>query len=123
MRATGRPGARTVRVGDDTGAPRHWFKSPARTVAFADCALAADGLVEYSFVEPPEWPDFPGYRPDPSIHFRHDGRANVCLLDGHVSANTRSFTAWSGAYPSDPDALALGWFGDQNDANDAFDYE
>lgn len=121
--ATGRSGGRTVRTGDDTGAPRHWFGSPARTVAFADAALAGDGLVEYSFVEPPEWPEYPGARPDPSIHFRHQGLANVCWLDGHVSAERRTFTAWSGVYGGDPDALGLGWFGDADEGNGLFDYE
>ena len=120
--ATRVEGGRSVRVGDDVGAPRHWFGSPAGTVAFADGALAAATLIEYSFVEPPEWPDFPGYRPDPSIHFRHQGRAEVCWLDGHVSAERRTFGESSGVYPTDPAALDIGWFGEASAANDLFDY-
>ena len=117
----------TVRVGDDTGSARHRFRSPSRTVAFADCALASTRVVEYSFVEPAEWPDYPGARPDPSIHFRHGapggGRANVCWLDGHASAETRAFTSWSGAYPMDPAGAGIGWFGDEGGGNELFDYE
>jgi prepilin-type processing-associated H-X9-DG protein len=120
--ATRVEGGRTVRVGDDAGAPPHWFRRPARTVAFADSALAATTLIEYSFVEPPEWPDFPGFRPDPSIHFRHAGRASVCWLDGHVSAERRTFSASSGVYPTDPEAVELGWFGDERGANELFEY-
>lgn len=109
-------------VTDALGAPAARFRSPARTIAFADAALAADELIEYSFAEPCFWPDFPGARPDPSLHFRHDGLAAVAWLDGHGSNERRSYTAASGIYGADPEALGTGWFGDAAD-NAMFDYE
>ncbi len=99
------------------------FRRPDATIAFTDAAFAGDGgLVEYSFAEPAEWPEYPGARPDPSIHFRHDGTASVAWLDGHVSRERRSFSAWSQLYTTDPAPLGLGWFGDETLGNELFDY-
>lgn len=99
------------------------FRRPDATIAFTDAAFAGDGgLVEYSFAEPPEWPEYPGARPDPSIHFRHGGAASVAWLDGHVSREKRAFSAWSQLYTTDPSPLGLGWFGDEADGNALFDY-
>lgn len=97
---------------DQLGARRCVFRRPAGTLAFTDAALAADELIEYSFAEPVFWPDIPGARPDPSIHFRHRRLASIAWLDGHVTAETRARTHASGLYDSDPDSLMLGWFGD-----------
>jgi prepilin-type N-terminal cleavage/methylation domain-containing protein/prepilin-type processing-associated H-X9-DG protein len=108
-------------VGDDAGSRRSRFRSPSNTVGFADTALATDRLIEYSFVEPAWWPNIPGYRPDPSIHFRHAGQANVVWLDGHASAETRSATQDSPVYPAKSSQLNLGWFGDAS-SNELFDY-
>jgi prepilin-type N-terminal cleavage/methylation domain-containing protein/prepilin-type processing-associated H-X9-DG protein len=99
-------------VTDLVGAPRPRFVSPASIVAFADAALAQDTLIEYSFIEPPFWPDAPDFRPDPSVHFRHAARASVVWLDGHVTAEVRTFSQSSGVYLADPVSLGLGWFGD-----------
>lgn len=105
------------------GASIERFRSPARTAAFADGAFAAnDGLIEYSFLEPRFWPEWPGARPDPSAHFRHGGRVVVVWLDGHTTGEQRTFTAWSGLYAEDPAPLDLGWFGDEDD-NSLLDYE
>ena len=118
-------GGKSRIVGDDTGARRSMFRAPARTIAFADCALATDRLLEYAFVEPAWWPNIPGFRPDPSIHFRHGsadgGRANIVWLDGHVSSETRTATQDSQFYPAKASTLGLGWFGDAS-SNDLFDY-
>jgi prepilin-type processing-associated H-X9-DG protein len=91
---------------------------PAATVMFADAAFW-DGsgkkarLIEYSFAEPPQWAG--GGTPDPTIHFRHRGRANVAWVDGHVSAEKRERTDGRSA------AQALGWFGpDDNELFDPF---
>lgn len=114
---------RSDRVGSRIGR----FRQPTLTVLFADAAFAGDELIEYSFVEPPMWPQYPTARPDPSTHFRHGGsgstgRCNVAWLDGHVSAETRTFSSSSGLYPGDPTALGIGWFGDAS-SNRLFDYE
>lgn len=87
--------------------------SSAKTVMFADCAMArADKGVpyylEYSFAEPPlnEW----GYA-WPSIHFRHRNRANVGWVDGHISSETMtnfSIIIYNGINSAD---MMLGWFG------------
>lgn len=115
------PGAWSV-ASDATGAQRARFRSPARTVSFGDAALAADQLIEYSFIEPPFWPDFPGARPDPSTHFRHDGGAGIAWLDGHATSESRTFTQASGVYTSDPATLGTGWFGDAM-SNTLYDYD
>lgn len=119
----GRVSANTWRVRSTvTGSRNSDFQDGAGTAAFADSALATDQLIEYSFIEPPQWPEFFGYRPDPSIQFRHAGRASVVWLDGHVSGEEMSHTESSGVYPLDPGAFGLGWFGEVED-NRQFDYE
>jgi prepilin-type processing-associated H-X9-DG protein/prepilin-type N-terminal cleavage/methylation domain-containing protein len=72
------------------------MKKPDSTIMFADAAFAQPYgsnpkyLIEYSFVEPYHWVVQPGVesgmRADPSMHFRHRGRANVAWCDGHVSS-------------------------------------
>mgnify|MGYP000166421945 CR=1 FL=1 len=92
------------------------IRSPGRTVMFADCAFPQPYgnhptyLIEYSFAEAYHWVFVPGMesgcRADPSIHFRHRGRANVVWCDGHVSSEIMEtmaenhFTKWD-----------IGWFG------------
>jgi len=89
---------------------------PAATVMFADAAyLKGSGtkakLIEYSFAEPPRFTN--GQTPDPTIHFRHRGKANVAWADGHVTAETleRTGARWA--------SHQLGWFGPDN--NELFD--
>ncbi|MDX2116019.1 MAG: type II secretion system protein [Planctomycetota bacterium] len=115
------PGVWTL-VSDVVGSRRAQFAAPAGTVGFADTAFAGAGLIEYSFVEPPFWPDFPGARPDPSVHFRHSGRAGVVWLDGHVDLRKMAYTQRSGFYPLEPGPLGIGWFGDVDSLSD-FDYQ
>lgn len=108
---------------DERGARRDRFRRPAATIEFGDAAFASDeGLIEYSFLEPSVWPEYPDYRPDPSMHFRHRGRATVVWLDGHTSAHERTSTNWSGLYTTDPEPLGIGWFGPDG-SNELFDYE
>lgn len=106
---------------DRVGSRRSRFRAPAATVGFADAALAADEVIEYSFVEPAVWPQWPAYRPDPSTHFRHGAAASVAWLDGHVSSETRTHWEHSGVYPISPRDVGIGWFGVTED-NRVYDY-
>lgn len=112
-----KPGA--IVVDDRRGAYVHRVIRPSETIMFADSAFAESSLIEYSFAEPRFHPQF-GNRADPSIHFRHARRAEVAWCDGHVSAETRTFTWSSGLYEGNTDRLNLGWFGASDD-NSLFD--
>jgi prepilin-type processing-associated H-X9-DG protein len=107
---------------DRMGSRRARFRSPATTVGFADAALAVEEVIEYSFVEPAVWPQWPEYRPDPSTHFRHGEKASVAWLDGHVSIEVRSRWESSGVYPLSPGEVGIGWFGETGD-NRLYDYQ
>ena len=88
------------------------IEHPAATVMFADAAyLDGDMLIEYSFAEPPRFAD--GSVPDPTIHFRHRGRANVVWCDGHVSSETLARSSGQAG------SRSLGWFGPAD--NELFD--
>ena len=107
---------------DEVGSRQSWFRHPARTMAFADGAYAGDvGVIEYSFLEPRFWPHIPDARPDPSTHFRHNGRANIVWLDGHVTSEPLTFTWSSGLTLTDPAKASIGWAG-QDDDNSLYDY-
>jgi prepilin-type N-terminal cleavage/methylation domain-containing protein/prepilin-type processing-associated H-X9-DG protein len=110
-------------TGDDAGARVTRFRRPDATVAFADAAYwGGAGLLEYAFVEPPAWPHLPQFSPEPTVHFRHRGRANVAWLDGHVSAETRTRAADGAITLATPNETGLGWFGNAH-GNTLFDYE
>jgi prepilin-type processing-associated H-X9-DG protein/prepilin-type N-terminal cleavage/methylation domain-containing protein len=97
---------------------------PTHTVMFCDTAFPQpygnhpEYLIEYSFAEAYHWVFEPGKessnRADPSIHFRHRGRANVVWCDGHVTTEELKteaephFTRWH-----------IGWFGPSD--NSLFD--
>jgi len=97
---------------------------PAQTVMFTDAAIAQDNplrAIEYSFCEPPR-SHGTNDRRAASIHFRHAGLCNVAWVDGHVDAQSMSFTAGYSAYGVDEAEardLGFGWFGP--DSNDLFD--
>jgi len=104
---------------DRTGNRHEVFSNPSQTVAFTDAAMVDGGLIEYSFAESPRWPDFDA-RPRPSIHFRHLTLANAAWLDGHVSAESMSFSGGVvDYYEGNPADYQVGWFGP--DGNDLFD--
>lgn len=127
---------------DRVGAARSAFARPVRTVEFADAAFATEegigwgggggGVIEYSFLEPRTWPEFPDSRADPSMHFRHGGggapagrTAGVGWLDGHVSVEHLADTWSSGLYGVDDattGGLGIGWFG-PDALNESFDYD
>jgi prepilin-type N-terminal cleavage/methylation domain-containing protein/prepilin-type processing-associated H-X9-DG protein len=96
---------------------------PTRTVMFTDAAIAnSKGPAEYSFAEPPYHasPDGTTYASTPSIHFRHNGLANVGWCDGHVSAPKMTFTRPPNPfYRGDNKRHSIGYFGP--DDNSLFD--
>ncbi len=94
------------------------IRKPSDTIMFADAALAAPNVIEYSFVEPPV---AGGYPTCPSIHFRHGGRANVVWLDGHITSPLMDWTyPTNQVYPgADNRAARLGFFGPRD--NSLFD--
>ncbi|MCO6438771.1 MAG: prepilin-type N-terminal cleavage/methylation domain-containing protein [Phycisphaerae bacterium] len=114
------PTGEAVIVNDRLGVLRDRVARPAETLMFADTAFAANTLIEYSFIEPRFHPQYPTARPDPSIHFRHAGKANAAWCDGHIDAHERTFTWSSGFYPADPARWNIGWFGERDD-NSLFD--
>ncbi len=90
-------------------------RRPAEKVMFADAAVAVVGgvLIEYSFVEPPT--AVGGWPKDPTIHFRHRGRAMVAWADGHVSAEPMAWTRDEpNVYGADNRRAMLGWVGDRS---------
>jgi prepilin-type N-terminal cleavage/methylation domain-containing protein/prepilin-type processing-associated H-X9-DG protein len=111
-------------VTDLFGASAETVRRPAETVMFTDAAFAAvaGGVIEYSFCEPRFHVAYCWARMDPSIHFRHCGRASVAWCDGHVSAERRTATHRSGLYPGDPAEVDIGWFGGADD-NGPFDLD
>ncbi len=99
---------------------------PTRTVMFADAAIAqAKGPAEYSFAEPPYHvsPSGTTYVGTPSIHFRHNGIANVGWCDGHVTTEKMTFTRPPSVFyrGSDNKRCGIGYFG--SDDNTLFDNE
>lgn len=93
------------------------IRQPANKVAFADTAIAAPNLVEYSFVEPPTTQWGPT---SPSIHFRHNDKANIAWADGHVTAEFMAWTHPTNAWGADNAAMRLGYIGPK-DTNAWFD--
>jgi prepilin-type processing-associated H-X9-DG protein/prepilin-type N-terminal cleavage/methylation domain-containing protein len=86
-----------------------------RTVMFADTAMArARGIQEYPFAEPWEWVTSSGGlggELTPSVHFRHNGHANVAWCDGHVTAEKPSSVRSNNFYGGDNHKYQIGWFG------------
>jgi prepilin-type processing-associated H-X9-DG protein/prepilin-type N-terminal cleavage/methylation domain-containing protein len=101
----------------------------AATIMFTDAGTAqpyGNGVIvtEYSFCEPPWIQENPGSPSStdqswPSIQFRHRGRANVAWADGHVSAESQTFSNQSyGLSPAQVQRAGVGWFGP--DSNSLF---
>ncbi len=91
--------------------------SPGQTIMFTDAAMAAPGLIEYSFVEAPLTSG--GWPASPSIHFRHAGFANIAWADGHVTAQQMEWTYPLNVYGADNAQFHLGYFGPKD--NSLFD--
>lgn len=125
-------GARCDRFGCGPKANKHSARAgnvgrPEKTIMFTDSAFVdtLDGdLSAYSFCEPVFWPSS-NMHPDPTIHFRHNGTANVGWCDGHVSGERMTFTTdyqtHSLISADQADEMGVGWFGP--DSNELFDLD
>ncbi len=91
----------------------------SRTVMFTDAAFPRkDGIQEYAYCEPffhVEPGGELGGRADPSVHFRHNGRAHVAWCDGHVTAEEPSKIEGSNVYGGDNEEYQVGWFGPEKE--------
>ena len=91
----------------------------SETIMLADCAIwQTSGIIEYCFVTSPYWDygEWGSYESTPSIHFRHNGRANVAFCDGHVESRKLDATH-AGVYASSEDIQTsnnLGYVGIDN---------
>lgn len=91
----------------------------SKFVMFGDVAMPTDkGLIEESFLYPPFWQSMPdpnpvtSSEPDPSLHFRHNDRANVIWCDGHATRESMSHTRTDlNSYGGISAAYKVGWFG------------
>jgi len=98
------------------GMPPAAISNAASTVMFCDTAFPQPYgdpkyLIEYSFAEPYHTvsgnpPKETSFRTQPSIHFRHRGKANVIWCDGHVSSESMTLTS-----DDKFTAFHVGWFG------------
>ena len=93
------------------------------TVMFADAAyFKSGGLIAYSFTHAPQWVPKAYSPPNPSIHFRHDGKAAIGWADGHASTEEMTYsveytdTGAGGTPTEDIEDMELGWFGKQHDS-------
>ena len=105
------------------GALANEIQQPPLKAMFTDVAMPqSDGqtswLTEESFCTPPRFLDETGMaRPDwglatPTVHFRHDGRAQVAWCDGHVDGRRMTFTLdGPNVYGADSRSAGIGWFG------------
>ena len=90
---------------------------PTRTLMFADTALPkAEGLQEYPFAEPYRALNSQGTQLasplDPSVHFRHQGKANVAWCDGSVTAEPPArLGSNENIYGGDSQKYQIGWPG------------
>ncbi len=101
---------------------------PTGTVMFTDAAFykfvsGSAKIIEYSFAETPFVQQFPHIEPTrwsaPSIHFRHKANTHAAWADGHVSAETMTFT--NPQFEDFYTALGFGWFGPES--NELFDLQ
>jgi prepilin-type processing-associated H-X9-DG protein len=94
--------------------------SPASTLMFADTAMTKldsgqPYYLEYSFAEPYYFvvngkPDDSWGHPSPSIHFRHNQKANVAWCDGHVEARSLAVEDSVNVYGVRSNDVSIGWF-------------
>lgn len=96
---------------------------PASTIMFADSAFAVDGyLIEYGFIESPFFVTDSAPEGNknwgmasPSIHFRHNRRANILWADGHITSEPYGFGPESNYYGGKNHRFGLGFIGEHED--------
>ena len=103
---------------------------PSNTIMFADAAMPQPGdLIEYGLIWPPYSvsPENPTGDPDdtvnvawemaPSIHFRHNQRANVVWCDGHISSEPWGWAHGQfNVYNGNNYQWGVGWFGPKDNS-------
>lgn len=103
--------AHEAEIADPSGT---WMFADAGFLQFYPYTVA----IEYSFIEPPYWSYYAlswGFymRPEPSIHFRHNGMVNMAYVDGHVKALPRGIAKDDGSVyggtAGDVERFGLGW--------------
>lgn len=83
----------------------------SQVIAFTTTAFAnKTGIQEYPFSEP-YTAVRGGYALQPSTHFRANGKALVCWVDGHVSKEKANKTGGPNYYGGDNEKEQIGWFG------------
>ena len=101
-------------------AKRSQFTSPAETIMFADHAGLHSTINRYEEqleIFAPRalsWDQDAGYDSQPTMHFRHSNKANICWADGHVSPSgplSYSQDGWSRSADVLSNQFKLGWFG------------
>lgn len=94
--------------------------SPASTLMFAETAMTKldsgqPYYLEYSFAEPYYFvvngkPDDSWGHPSPSIHFRHNQKANIAWCDGHVESREIANEDSVNVYGVRSYDVQVGWF-------------
>jgi prepilin-type processing-associated H-X9-DG protein len=92
------------------------IKNPDMTLMFADTVFYQNNqyLIEYSFAEQPYTVTggrvWVGVYTTPSIHFRHNGLANVGWMDGHIEPKKMAKPILSDTYTAEMANMNIGWF-------------
>ena len=96
-------------------AKQNMIRRPSEKIAFADTAMvdSSSSVIEYSFLEPPTTSFGPS---SPSMHFRHNRRANIGWADGHVSRELFEWTYPTNVYGIANASFMLGFFGPRDNS-------
>ena len=95
-------------------------EKPGSTIMFADHAGLHSTINRYEEqleIFAPRalsWDQDAGYDSQPTMHFRHSNKANICWADGHVSPSgplSYSQDGWSRSADVLSNQFKLGWFG------------
>lgn len=112
--------------GQLAGAKVDEVRNPTETVMFTDVAMAQGNYyTEESFAICPMWVDSDNQptttHRTPTIHFRHNGYANVSWADSHATGRSDMHSVTTNVYNANPQAMGIGWFGP--DDNSLFDLQ